>query len=113
MKRLLVVVALLAAACGGSPAAPSTPPPPPIAACVSQNTADVTLVNASPSQATYDVLIDNVKKGTLSPGQSATYTVVAGVSHAIVSQFTNTTLAACSSTPSFVQCSSQSLTCRG
>lgn len=112
MKRLLILATFVASACSGSPAAPA-PTPPPVAACVSQNTADVTLVNASPSQATYDVLIDNVKKGTLSPGQSVTYTVVAGVSHAIISQFTNTTVAACSSSPSFVQCTSQTFTCRG
>lgn len=114
MRRLMlsIVVAGMLSACSGN-STPAAPTPPPVAACVSQNTADVTLVNASPTNLTYDVLIDNISRGTIGPGQSRTFTVTAGASHTVLSRFTNTSLTACTSTTSFIQCTTQALTCRG
>ena len=106
---ILIVVAVLASGCGGSPTAPAAPPAP---VCQTQNSATLTVANASVSGLTYDVVLDNTRRGSIGPSQSATYTVAAGVSHPLVWVFTNTSLIACSSTPIPVQCSTQTLTCR-
>ena len=114
----LTLVALFAVACSNAPTAPTaqaptpTPPPAPVAACASQNTASVTLVNASPNNYTYDVLVDNIRRDALPPGQTVALTVTAGSDHTILSRVTNTLTTACVSTTSFIQCSSQTLTCR-
>jgi len=117
IQSTLIVVALFAVGCSNSPTAPAPvqtpqPVPQPVAACVSANTADITLVNASPTSLTYDVVLDGINRGTLGPGQSRTFTVTAGTPHTVISRFTNTSVDACSSTPSFVQCTTQTLTCR-
>jgi hypothetical protein len=114
MRYTLLVAALLASACGGSsPNAPTTPQAPAVPACQSANTATVTMTNASPNNFTFDILIDNITRGTVTPGQSAPpMTVTAGVNHTFTSRVTNTNVIGCTSTTSFAQCTNQSLTCR-
>lgn len=108
---LLVACVLCVAACSGrqNPVTPSAPVPP---ACQTNSTAELTLANASPNNYTYDVLIDNVKRGSISVGQTLTVTLTAGITHTVISQVTNLGTVACSSTPSFASCSTQTLTCR-
>jgi len=102
------VLALVASGCGGNPAAPTVIVP----ECQQNNTAELRLANGSASNYTCDVLIDNVRRGSLPVGQSMTLTLTAGVSHTVVSQVTNTAIIACTSSPSFAACSTQTLTCR-
>lgn len=107
--RILVIVLAAAAAC--SKATPMAPAPV-VPLCQQQNTAELTLRNTSPNNLTFDVLIDNVLRGTMAVGQSVgPVTVTAGVQHAVVSRVTNTSITACTSTPSFTQCSTNTLTC--
>jgi len=117
LAGMLLLAGYWLTACSQSPTAPAPvqtpqPAPQPVAACVSANTADITLVNASPTSLTYDVVLDGINRGTLGPGQARTFTVTAGTPHTVISRFTNTSVDACSSTPSFVQCTTQTLTCR-
>lgn len=109
MRYILVVVLVATIACSSTPAAPTPPPPP---ACQTQNTAELTLRNTSPNNLTFDVLIDNVLRGTMAVGQTVgPVTVTAGVQHSVVSRVTNTLIVGCTSTPSFAQCSTNTLTC--
>jgi len=110
MKRLALVAALaLLSACGNSnPATPTVIVP----ECQQNNTAELRLGNASANNYTFDVLIDNVRRGSLAVGQSMTLTLTAGIAHTVISQVTNTTIVACTSSPSFAACSTQTLTCR-
>jgi len=106
---VLLVGALLCAACGGhAPTNPTVILP----ECQQNQTAELRLANASANNYTFDVLIDNVRRGSLPVGQSMTLTLTAGVSHTVVSQVTNTAIIACTSSPSFAACSTQTLTCR-
>jgi hypothetical protein len=108
MRRLWIVLPLLFAACSSTPVAPA----PVVPVCQQQNTAELTLRNTSPNNLTFDVLIDNVLRGTMAVGQTVgPVTVTAGVSHTVVSRVTNTSVIACTSSPSFAQCSTQTLTC--
>lgn len=110
MKRLILGAALLGAGCSSN--APTTPSPS-VPLCQSQNTADLTMTNSSPNNFTYSVTIDNILRGTIAPGQSlGPIALTAGQTHAIVSTVTNTGVIACSSTTSFAQCSTQTVTCR-
>lgn len=112
MRWLILVVACLGSACGAAPVAP-TPQPPPAPACQTQNTAQLTMTNASPNNLTFDVLIDNIGHGSMAPGASiGPVTLTAGVNHVIVSRITNSAVVGCTSTTSFATCSTQSLTCR-
>jgi hypothetical protein len=109
MRCILIVILAAAAAC--SKAAPMAPAPV-LPLCQQQNTAELTLRNTSPNTFTFDVLIDNVLRGTMAVGQTVgPVTVTAGVQHTVVSRVTNTSVIACSSTPSFAQCSTNTLTC--
>ena len=103
-----LVGVLLCAACGGNPATPTVIVP----ECQQNNTAELRLGNASANNYTFDVLIDNVRRGSLAVGQSMTLTLTAGIAHTVISQVTNTTIVACTSSPSFAACSTQTLTCR-
>jgi hypothetical protein len=108
MRRLWIVLPLLFAACSSTPTAPT----PVVPACQQQNTAELTLRNASPNNLTFDVLIDNVLRGTMAVGQTVgPVTLTAGVQHTVVSRVTNTSTIACTSSPSFAQCSTNTLTC--
>jgi hypothetical protein len=110
MRRLAVCVVLLCAGCSGS--SPAAPTPPPLPACQSQNTFELTVRNQSPENYTFDLLIDNVTRGTMGPGQSVgPLTLTAGVNHAIVSRVTNSQIIGCTSTASYPQCSTQMLIC--
>lgn len=110
MKYLLPILLLSTLACGGSsPVAPTVIVP----ECQTQNTAQLTLSNASATNATFDVLIDGVRRSTITPGQNAgPFTLAAGIAHPVESRLTNTTTVACSSSPILAQCSTQTLTCR-
>jgi hypothetical protein len=104
MKHLILVLAVVASACGSdSPAAPTPQAAPVVPACQSQNTALLTMANASPNNFTFDVLIDNIGRGTMAPGGSVgpVTLTAAGASHSVVSRVTNTTVVACTSTTSF------------
>ena len=71
------------------------------------------MMNASPNNFTFDVLIDNITRGTMAPGRSiGPITLTAGVNHTVLPRVTNTAITACSSTTSFAACSTQTLTCR-
>jgi hypothetical protein len=109
MRTFLFVVVMACTACSRvNPAAP----PPPVPLCQTQNTAEVSLRNTSPNGLTFDVLIDNIARGTMAVGQTVgPVTVTAGVAHTIVSRVTNTAIIGCTSSTSFAQCSSQTLTC--
>lgn len=112
MKRFLVIALPLLAlsACGSDSPAPA---PTPVPACQANNTATLTFQNSSVSGATYDVLIDGVRTGSIAPGQaSPATTVAASAAHTIVFRVTNTSLIACSASPVPAQCSTQTLTCR-
>lgn len=111
MRTWVLILGLISAACGSSaPTAPSAPPAP---VCQTNQTADLTLANASPNNYTFDVLIDNVRRGTVSPGQSlGPVSVTAGINHTVESRLTNTTVVACTSTTSFAVCTTPTLTCR-
>lgn len=110
-KFLLVLVLALASACG-SDQAPAAPTAPALPACQTNNTATVALQNISRTNSTYDFLIDNIREATVAPNQTTPpITVSAGAQHSVVTRFTNTSIAACSSTTSFAQCSTQTLTC--
>jgi hypothetical protein len=105
----LTAVLVAVSACSNSPTAPA---PPPVAACVSANTATIGIHNVS-TTLTLDQFIDNQNRGLLAPGQTATYTLTAGQTHTLRTQFTNTSIVACSTTTSFVQCENRTLTCGG
>jgi hypothetical protein len=112
LLRGVVVCSVVAlSACSGS--SPAAPTPPPVPACQANNTADLTLENGSPNSFTFDVLIDNISRGTMAPGgHVGPLTLSAGIDHVIVSRITNTTVVGCSSNTSFAACSTQTLTCR-
>jgi hypothetical protein len=110
MRLLMIVVALAAVGCGSET---PTSPTPVLPLCQTQNTAQLTLTNGSPNNLTFDVVVDNILRGTMAPGASVgPLTLTAGGMHTIESRVTNTSIVGCTSTTSFAACSSQALTCR-
>jgi hypothetical protein len=117
-KMTVVAAALFVVACGQSPAAPTpVPPPPPVAACVTNNTAEIAFGNRS-NTITMDIILDGIKMMSISPiapGATSSYlTVAASVAHTVQFRYTNLSTLACSTaSPVFSQCSSQTMTCSG
>ena len=108
----LLLIMLSALGCGASSPTRPTPTPPPIPACQTNNTADVALRNTSPNNLVFDVSIDGVSRATIRPTETTPmFTVSAGATHRIIAHVTNTTIIACDASPSFAQCSTQTLTC--
>lgn len=97
--------------CSGS-SNPITPVTPTLPACQTNNTAQVSLKNISPENLSFDVLIDNINMGSVAPQLTlGPLTVSAGATHTVVARVTNTAVIGCTASPSFAQCSTQTLTC--
>jgi hypothetical protein len=113
----LLLAVFLCASCGGdnSPTAPSPPPPPPpapIPACQANNTGTLTFRNQS-ATVTYDAFLNNVRVGTIAPGQnSAPQNVSAGVAQHMVWRVTNTSTTACTADPIVPRCEAQTIYCQ-
>lgn len=105
---VLLVVSVTAGGCGGNSSTPTAPTPAPVAACVTNNTADVTFENRF-SSSSLDIIWDGVKLN-LSPvapnTTSSSLTVAAGVAHTLLYRYAGTNTTACTqSSPVLAQCS--------
>lgn len=107
----IVLAATLLTACGGN-STPTAPTPVTVAACQSNNTAQVIFRNDSRTT-TQDIFWDGLRVSTITPGQSSTaITAAAGVPHQLSVRITNTSTAACvPSSPILPQCSTQTYFC--
>ena len=71
----------------------------------------ISVTNESSSSSTYDVVIDGVRVGAVSPGQSAEYNVTPG-SHIVQINFANGGAACSAAAPSVAECNTFGLSCR-
>lgn len=105
---------VLVSGCAGKTATPTAPTPTPVAACVTNNSADVTFENRF-SSTTIDVVWDGSKLSLspLAPGAKSTaITVAAGVTHTLLFRITNSATPACTqSSPVLAQCSNFTYWC--
>lgn len=120
LRRLTIsfFAAAGAVSCGGGSSAPATPTPvvvvaPPVPSCQANNTGQITFINHSVSNTTYDVIWDGGRLTTLTPGQSSQAYTVAAAQHTATFLVTNSSIVACvTGTPVIAQCTTTaSLTC--
>jgi hypothetical protein len=108
-----VGLVLLTSACGSSPAVPTPTPVAVVTDCQQRNSALVTLENRSTTNSTYTIPVGRQHSdGPRARTTEHTYTKAASVAHTMQFRYTNTSLAACStSTPTLVQCSTNTYWC--
>lgn len=109
---MFAIVVLTACSGSKSPVAPA-PIVPVVPECQAHNTATITFGNQS-INSTYTIAWDGTIVATLGPGQySKVFTEAAGVAHLMQFKYSNSNLNACSSsTPTLVQCSTNSYSCK-
>lgn len=98
-------LAILAGALSISSCSEGPPPPPP------PTDAHITFVNDSNSGSTYDIVLDGVRIGAISPQQSISRTVVPNVEHDVRFQFANSGSIACQGSPILAPMESLTLSC--
>ncbi len=113
--RLCALTALSLVSLMGCSDSENVAAPSPTLSCQTNNTAKLVFRNQSNTNATYDLLWNGSKLYTVVPqGVSPTLTVAAGIQHALVFRFTNTSNNACTpSTPTPAQCSNRFYSCTG
>jgi hypothetical protein len=112
---VVFIAALLLVSCGEK--SPVAPTPVPVAACVTNNTGDISFGNRS-ATVSMDIIWNGVKltyMSPIAPGATSTpLTAAAGVAHTVLFRVANTSTLACSqASPVLTQCASTTMTCSG
>ncbi len=115
LVALPLVAVVMSLACSSS-SNPLSTSPNTLPSCQVNNSAEVSFLNKSVHNTTYDIIWDGVFMTTLRPTErSEEYTVTAGVAHTLRFRITNSSQDACTiSHPSLIVCSTNdSYSCTG